>query len=596
MDPLHFQHLNNAMNNKIFIVPDYQRDYAWQKAEWTTLTEDIDVLYERDAFGNDESHFIGSIVLIPLDADISRAAKEIEENSKLNKFDKFNIIDGQQRITTLSILLISIRDYAEKNKIELDEAQDIAASLNTGKRDRDKNEIPILHFSQLNTQNCYNAILYHEDISYDGRRTGARRIKGAKDFFGKKIESLFADTENKQDALNKYVNQILYALTMVIIECAKSSDAFQIFESLNATGVPLTPADQVKNLILMKSNKVDETLKKWETIVEATNENDLVEFLAQYLFCKKNQRVPRKDIYREFREMLNQVETTSLLNELEQYASYFKSFKNPPATWKAARQLIDLNNLGQKQAYVPLMLAASRFEIDSNAFTAISDEVLIFIVRHQVCSQSSNKLDGIFAKACSFIKDESKSEKDIIAFFKNEQMPDNAFKEAFTSLSFSYSSSEQAKARVYLKRIEEKEHGSESPLELKTSELSIEHIIPKQPSIQDLQEWLGDEETDRLRKEDPNLERFSEDTIMNIGNLALLYMPENSSASNGNYESKVNRYQNPMKDKEGVNRGIPMEVFTLIKELIEEFPEKFDASSVEKRSRDLAKKAVDAWR
>lgn len=133
MDPLHFQHLNNAMNNKIFIVPDYQRDYAWQKAEWTTLTEDIDVLYERDAFGNDESHFIGSIVLIPLDADISRAAKEIEENSKLNKFDKFNIIDGQQRITTLSILLISIRDYAEKNKIELDEAQDIAASLNTGK-------------------------------------------------------------------------------------------------------------------------------------------------------------------------------------------------------------------------------------------------------------------------------------------------------------------------------------------------------------------------------------------------------------------------------------------------------------------------------
>ena len=116
MDPLHFQHLNNAMNNKIFIVPDYQRDYAWQKAEWTTLTEDIDVLYERDAFGNDESHFIGSIVLIPLDADISRAAKEIEENSKLNKFDKFNIIDGQQRITTLSILLISIRDYAEKKQ------------------------------------------------------------------------------------------------------------------------------------------------------------------------------------------------------------------------------------------------------------------------------------------------------------------------------------------------------------------------------------------------------------------------------------------------------------------------------------------------
>lgn len=593
MSALEFESFDAVMHNKIVAVPDYQRDYSWSKAELTTLWDDIEALWDRSPFEANASHFIGSIVLIPFDKDLSSCAAALSAEKKLGGFKKYNIIDGQQRISTISILLVSVRDYAASNGIELNE--DVNSLLDTKKPDSEGNPIPVLHFSQENTQRCYNSILYGIDAEYDGRKRGARRILAAKRFFDEMIAGLFDGCEDVQDRLNRYVDDILYSLELVEIDCNEDSDAFQIFESLNATGVPLTPAEQVKNLVLMRSGTRDVSLSRWEKIVEDAGEDDFVEFLAQYLFCKKNRRISRKDIYAEFKDEIKEKGVSDVLDDMRVYGAIFRQLKNPLSGSEAASSLKDLEYLGQRQAYVPLMLAARRFGIKSKDFAAISDALLVFIVRHQVCSQSTNKLDSVFSRTCDCIKDEAKSPGDIISFFRNEQMPDDVFREMFRSLSFPYSGAAQKRARVYLKRMEEKAKGVNAPWRLQDSDLSVEHIMPKQPSIADLNEWIGEEEAEQLRESDPQLDDFSERVIMSIGNLALLFVPENSAASNRSYKEKREHYQTSLLRQDG-ERCVPAETFTLIRDLLDAYPETFAEKDVSDRAGRLADQAVEVWR
>lgn len=595
MSVLEFESLDDVMHNKIVVVPDYQRDYSWSSTEWATLAEDLENLYERSVSDTTCKHFIGSIVLIPLDDAISHAARSIVSDPKLNKYSKYNIIDGQQRISTLSILFIAIRDYAEKHGIELDEGRSIENILDTGKRDADGNGIPVLHFSQDNTQRCFNSMLFGADLKFDQRRVGARRLLSAKRFFDERLVALF-DGGEVEEEINKYVYQVLYSLQMVEIDCNEDSDAFQIFESLNATGVPLTPAEQVKNLVLMHSGSKDVSLSYWEKIVESTGEDELVEFLAQFMFCRENHRVSRKDIYREFKDALRTSKVSEVLSEMSEYAEFYSQLRNPSAALPASGALKDLSDLGQRQAYVPLLLAAARLGVKSKEFAEVADAVLVFIVRHQVCSQSTNKLDVVFSSACEIIKNEAKTLEDIVAFFRREQMDDRLFEQMFKELSFPYTATAQRKARVYLKRIEEREKGSNNPLLLQAPGLSVEHIIPKQPSIGQLEGWIGEAAAEELRSSDPKLDDFSEQIIMSIGNLALLYAPENSSANNQDYSAKRECYTRSVVDKDGENRGIPCEVFSLIRDLLDDYQDEFTDRSVQERACKLARKATVAWR
>lgn len=601
MSNLEFENLDSVMHNKIIVVPDYQRDYSWGNTEVSTLMEDLSGLYERNAAGGQDAsdtHFIGSIVLIPFDGAISSQNEKLGSNPKLSKFEIVNIIDGQQRVSTISLLLLAIRDYAKSRGFSIEESQNVNNLLDTGRKTSEGCGIPVFHFSQENTQECYDAMLFGDEHSFDRRKIGARRLSAAKEHFDSKLKEMF-DADADADAamhLNELVEQILYSLQIVEIDCGQDSDAFQIFESLNSTGVPLTPAEQVKNLVLMRSKSIDVTLSHWEKVVENVGEDDLVEFLAQYLFCLRGRRVSRKDIYREFKDLLKSSKVSESLDLMLGYAQIYNVLKNPAAGLLAAGALKDLEDLSQKQVYVPLMVAAKRFGINSKDFASIADALLVFIVRHQVCSQSSNKFDVVFSEVCEMVNNEANSAADIVSFFRQKQMDDTEFESMFKKLSFPYSGTAQKKARVYLKRLEEKSKGADSPLQLQSATLSVEHIIPKQPSIEQLQGWIGKAEADALRDKDPKLDDFSEQTIMSVGNLALLYVPENSAANNKSYREKLKRYQQPVCDKDGNERGIPAEVFALIKELVDEDKEEFTADSVETRAQKLADRAVSVWR
>lgn len=584
-----FVGLGDVLYDAVFAIPDYQRDYSWGNGDVDALLDDLIALYEYNEQGHDSTHFLGTLVLIDYDESVSRLTKESFSVRGLKMRPKRNVIDGQQRLTTVSLILIAVRDFASKNALDV---EDVSRLLDTSVRDDESKRIPALNFAVENTRDCYRNILYLENNQIDKRRRGASNLLSAKQRIDTTISELFAKSSDVETAVGDFINQIKYGFTVVPISCGDESDAYQIFESLNATGLALTPAEQVKNLVLMKSKSADVGLSNWDAITSKIDEASIVPFLAHYLFYKNSERVPKRDIYRVFKEKMRTESITPLISDLKACAEVYSKIKSPSSSVECSETLLDLSELGQEQVYVPLLAAGVRFGVASGEFSLIADSILVFIVRHQVCSQSTNTLDGVFAKACEEIKDESKSANDIVTFFKKNQQRDDDFKNYFKKLTFEYNAAAQRKARIYLKRIEQKERGTDEPLKLVRKYLTAEHIIPKQPDLDQLASWVG---LSAVKSSDFDIQDFTARKIQHIGNMLLLYKNENSSAGNDSYCDKKAVYSSPLIDEDGNDRGNPRDVFKLVAEQLDNYPDAFTGEEVADRAKTLAEKAVRAW-
>lgn len=589
MNRIDFESLDEIIHGTIFSIPDYRRDYSWGKGEVLTLLDDIHTLYDNNGPDGTAEYFCESIVTIAFDEEVSRNTRGIINSKRLKNYDKMNVIDGQQRLSTLSLLLIAIRDFAEDHGIDLDGVDEL---IDTGKKDSNGRPVPVMNFSDINTQECYRSLLYKDANKFDKRKLGAKHLLDNYQLCCSFIQDICGTDSVSSLALETIVDQIAYHLTFVGIYCNEDSDAYQIFESLNATGLSLTPAEQVKNIVLMKSQSRDQSLSQWEAISSSVGEDNLVDFLSHYLFYKNCARVSRKDIYSSFKTMLKKDSVSTVLADLTACAKIYTELKDPAANSPARDALLDMADLGLVSSYVPLLAAGVRFGIDTKEYAKIADSILVFAVRHLVCGQSSNKLDSVFGRACEAIVDESKTYEDIVAFFQKEEQRDNTFRDYFQNLTFDYTAKPQKIALTLLRRIEECEHGKHQPLKIERSNLTVEHIIPKQPTTDDLKLWIG---SDKIDAKSFDIVDFTNQTIKSIGNLALLYRTENSSASNGGYKEKLETYTTDMKDSEGASRGKPVETFRLLEELVDEYPDRFDDTTVEARAKELAEKAVVAW-
>lgn len=102
MNSIEFNSLDDILHNTIFAIPDYQRGYSWSNAEVSTLLEDIERLYfDNGDEGSEREHFCGAIVTIPFDPEVSRNTKDAMSLRGIKNFEKVNVIDGQQRLSTL---------------------------------------------------------------------------------------------------------------------------------------------------------------------------------------------------------------------------------------------------------------------------------------------------------------------------------------------------------------------------------------------------------------------------------------------------------------------------------------------------------------
>lgn len=252
-DPVHS--LLSPETNVTYDVPPYQREYSWGKEQWDALFDDL--VQE----GPESGHFLGTIICV-----------NKTQNSTTRTI--LELVDGQQRLTTLSIFLLALYDQLKSKDSILDDDQ--KSDLTTLRRMlslKGKNGQRLHLQKQNKNAEDFEFLLNRSGFDVDAQKAnnlGNRRISRALRHFNSRIDSFVLEHQDREiDALLDLFNMVKQAV-LVKIEVENYSDAFTLFESLNNRGLPLTPIDLIKTSLLSNASKydqehADEVYESWKS-------------------------------------------------------------------------------------------------------------------------------------------------------------------------------------------------------------------------------------------------------------------------------------------------------------------------------------------
>lgn len=239
----------------IFEIPKYQREYTWGTREWEALFDDL--------IENDDGYFLGSIICINSATDSINAPK-------------FEVVDGQQRLTTLSLFLSALYTTLNSNKELLDEDQqaDILQLKRKIVLKKTQSDIRVVPQVQGSNRDDYLGLL--AKIGIIPKRpmpnfAGLRHIVKAYNYFLKRINATLEETDDKVAGMFRILDKVNAAI-MVMIEVSNHADAYTLFESLNNRGTPLTSVDLIKNQLLARldvsgEENLDYYFTRWTEIL-----------------------------------------------------------------------------------------------------------------------------------------------------------------------------------------------------------------------------------------------------------------------------------------------------------------------------------------
>ncbi|ALG67021.1 DUF262 domain-containing protein [Beggiatoa leptomitoformis] len=454
-----------------FIVPLFQRTYSWDKKEWGDLWDDLSGLFEVDEEGKHKTHFLGAIVTIPA-------------NVIPHGVTQYLLIDGQQRLTTLFLLLTVIRD--KTNDAQL--ANKIHEQQLVNKFSKNSE----FYRLQPTQQDCaaFRTLIDREPITEALENS---RIVRCYRFFEKKL----ATVEN----LEKLSQIISHQLIVVSIVLDPNENPHLVFESLNARGKPLTQADLIRNYFFMRiAVERQETVFEhyWKPMQDALGEA-LTEYIRHYLIAIKASNVRKTDVYMALKTWVddNKKEIIESLKEIACYASYYHKILYPqdePIT-KIRQALTRIKRIEVTVAY-PFLLKCyhdyAQKKLNEDEFCQVLHLIENIIIRRSVCSIASNSLNKIFPSvyrdACrNFPTDFIKGVAEVL---RTKDYPDDGkFKEELMTANFYSASESRERSKLILESLEASYGHKES---IDYEGLTIEHVMPQTIKGSAWQKELGE--------------------------------------------------------------------------------------------------------
>lgn len=508
-DTKNFQELLG--NGKRYKVPNFQRDYSWELQQWQDLFDDLYEIYEqREDY---VKHYIGSIVL---------------EKPDTNK-EEYYVIDGQQRITTLLLLVLAIIELLDKiDTPESKKRADIYKNYINFELGSKIGE----YFSRLELNRTTNDDfqMYFNKYRFDTLRSNKKfnkttriMIKAFK-YFSEQLESKFAD--NSQE-IAYFVETIASNVAFIVITTNNTLNSYTIFETLNSRGVELTSADLLKNYILQLCNDdrldLEDALLRWNSISDKIDYKNLPDFIRDYL-NSFNKYVRHNQLFRSVKVLCkNKLQALELLTALDKNIDFYLALSDPyDEFWSlppiSAKKLeitrsIKLLNLFGVTQFKPLLLACFAKNIDIT-------EVLSLIVKvsfryHKVAKANPNEIEKLYNDiALKISNNVVVGVQQIRSMLKSVYISDDIFRSSFVNLELGQRNKELIK--YILAEIEAYE--SNKHISLDHSCYTVEHILPQ--SIVNT-EWENsiDENQHQLY-------------VTNIGNLTLLDAKSNNSLQN----------------------------------------------------------------
>ena len=552
-------YLELVANGRIYRVPPYQRDYSWEEEQWEDLWNDILDLRRR----SEDRHYMGALVV---------EAKSDRE---------FLIIDGQQRLATLSLLALAVIA-----KLETIAQQGTEPAANRERavalRNRfigEKDPASLVESSKLFLNETDNA--FYQDYLVQVRsphnpRGLVRSNRLLWDCFRYYKNQLNAIPEFSTDgaALAELLSEtVARQLMFMLVTVEDEINAYTVFETLNARGLELTTADLLKNYLFSRvkvTSDLEALQRRWRSLVATVRQERFPEFLRYHLLCEQP-KIRSERLFKLVRERATTPqEVFALMDALEARAELFSALSDPNHGYWAelvdARQYVRELNLFRVKQMTPLLFATWEIFSKEN-FVRILRLVGVISFRYSVVSSlNTNTLEPVYHQAAkAVLSGSAKTPGQVSEILKPIYVEDGKFELDFALLSLTGAGQHKKLAKYILARFEQDLSGR--ACDAGTDPASVEHILPENPDNNWNQSFPRE---------------LWESSVYRFGNLTLLEPALNRQVGNASYADKVRAYAESK--------------YALTKGIAESAPEVWNLDLLDKRQQDLAHRAVHLWR
>jgi uncharacterized protein with ParB-like and HNH nuclease domain len=373
------QYFNGEKQN---LIPLFQRPYTWKQPNWQTLWDDVMVQYDLD---DQSTHFMGAIVSVP--------ARSVPVG-----VSKYLIIDGQQRLTTVSLLLCALRDSLEANSAA--RIQEVYLT----NRFRDPDEALKLVPTQADRE-VYRTLVFKRQAPEDGGLMIA-----AYEFFREQLAT-GVDADGNPVVPETVLTTLEHALQVVMINLGEADDPYLIFESLNFKGEPLTQADLVRNYLLMRfrhsispGGEQERIYTQYWRPLEIQLGSHLTEFLRHYAM-KDGDNIRQGGIYAAAKARFKSIEAVEAVeaevNIMKRFGRFYAAILQPSLEEDDTirSRLEHIRDLQVTTSY-PLLLRLLDARVVGTLGVQELEKCLglieSFVVRRAVCGVPTNALNKLF--------------------------------------------------------------------------------------------------------------------------------------------------------------------------------------------------------
>lgn len=374
-----------------FIIPVYQRNYDWKIENCRQLYDDLKKVIENER----ESHFFGSVVSV---ANTKGASSEML------------IIDGQQRITTISLLFLAVVNLLKEGKITSEKPNLCEKIENTYLLDPYQPEEKKVKLKPIKDDQDAFLKLFDTDEEYNHASNVTQNYL----YFYNRI----LDGELTADEIFTAV------CSLVIIDISldpQKDDAQLIFESLNSTGLDLSEGDKIRNFVLMgkEPDKQEQFYNKYWNKIEKDTGYEVSDFVRYYLTVVLSKTPTIKEIYSVFKDYVekNKIETEVLLQDMLKYARYYKQIRNAVTGNAKVDLIMKRLNVLDMSVSIPYLMAVMDYKeknsMSEDEFAKILITLETYIFRRLICGVPTNALNKIFSM---LHRDCLKYKKDDVAY------------------------------------------------------------------------------------------------------------------------------------------------------------------------------------
>ncbi len=493
-------------------VPTYQRNFSWTKAQITDLWEDIQsILYD-----NQDSHFLGSMVFI-----------QKSDNS-------LDVVDGQQRLATVSLLLAAIRDGFAAAK-DAARAQHVETHYLCSRDLKTMEAVPKLALNEMDNDLYWQIIdskKKYPDLApisknkevIESNRLIAHAYLAFYDFT-KKGSTNFTNISY----LSTLVEVITDNISCIQVITNNEDSAYVLFETLNDRGIDLTLSDMLKNFLFSKAGKrIEEAKSQWTQIVALIGQEHMKTFI-RHEWMSKNGQTREKELYKKIKtEVRSNPKAIEYISNLRTSANIYDAIRNPdhdlwsPFGVKCQQLLEEILILGPIQCY-PLIL--STYLANHKELQKILEWVVSLTVRYSIiCAKGTGNLETAYAKASSTMRKTPAQMKDVKESLLNIWPNDEEFKSSFKEKTLTT----PRIIKYLLSKLETTIVGDPS-LVPNPETLSVEHVLPKRP---------GPKWPSPMRKNE-----YLKENINKLGNLTILTEPMNRDCESNEFVFKKTIYR-----------------------------------------------------